>query len=198
MDTTFEFRGFRSLVCVLNCKLLLKENINVDKQKKILTMIMLLIVVAPLLLYTVYLVKQKLIQHQMLESLESSSLQIVSINSIDFKWEKANKEVIINGELFDVKSFEMKDGKVILKGLYDVEEKKLKNNYAKLFHQKNDNPSPLDKLLLKFIFATAILRNTIYTNWFSCFTKPSYFNYSQNLLTTISVVYTPPPNSWFL
>ncbi len=165
-----------------------------DKQKKILTMIMLLIVAAPLLLHTVYLVKQKLIQHQMLESLESTSLQIVSINSVDFKWEKANKEVIIKGELFDVKSFEVKDGKVILKGLYDVEEKNLKNNYAKLLHQKNDRPAPLDKLLLKFIFATALLKNTICINWFSCFTKPSYFNYSQNLLTTISVVFTPPPN----
>jgi hypothetical protein len=165
-----------------------------DKQKKILTIIMLLVVAAPLLLYTVYLVKQKLIQHQMLESLESSSLQTVSIKSIDFKWEKANKEVIINGELFDVKSFEMKDGKIILKGLYDVEEKNLKNSYAKLLHQKNGNPAPVDKLLLKFIFATAILKNTIYTNWFCSFTKPSYFNYSQNLLTTISVVFTPPPN----
>ncbi len=157
-------------------------------------MMMLLIVAAPLLIYTVYLVKQKLIQQQMLESLESSSLQTVTINSLDFKWEKANKEVIINCELFDVKSFEMKNGKVILKGLYDVEEKNLKNSFAKLLHQKNDNPAPLDKLLLKFIFATAILRNTIYTNWFCSFTKPPYFNYSQNLRTTASVVFTPPPN----
>jgi hypothetical protein len=163
-------------------------------RKKILAIVMLLLVVAPLFFCTAYLVKQKIIQHNMHERLEASSLQTIKVKQIDLRWEKMDKEAIVNGELFDVKYYTVKDGLVILTGLYDNAEKKLKNDFAKLLHKDDDSQAPLEKLLLKFIFASAIVNNIPEANIFKVCLKVEYCNYKQVSVFNSLVVFTPPPN----
>jgi hypothetical protein len=163
-------------------------------KKKILGSLMLFVVAAPVIFFTAYLVKQKLIQHKMAERLEASALITISISQADLKWEKEGSEAIVHGELFDVKSYIFKDGQVLLTGLYDYAEKKLKNDFAKIWHQKKDGQAPFEKLLLKFISTAAIIKSIDLENSFHYCVKLKYHTYQQVCVANSLVVFTPPPN----
>jgi hypothetical protein len=128
-------------------------------QKKILAFIALLLVAAPLFFFTGYLIKQKIIQHQMKEQLENASLQTIAVNKDAVTWVKKNKEVVINGELFDIKSYSVTGDKIILTGLYDAAENKLKKEFANLMQHKKNGSAPLEQLILKLIFAAVVNQN---------------------------------------
>lgn len=119
----------------------------------------LLLVAAPLFFFTGYLIKQKIIQHQMKEQLENASLQTITVDKANITWVKKNKEAVINGELFDVKSYVVAGDKVMLTGLYDAAENKLKKEFANLMQHKKNGSAPLEQLILKFIFAAVINQN---------------------------------------
>ncbi len=165
-----------------------------NNKKKILASVMLFVVAAPLLFFSVYMIKQKRIQHKMLERLEVSALVTITINQADLKWEKLGHEAIVLAELFDVKSYTIKDGQVILTGLYDYAEKKLKNDFAKMLHQKNDSQTPIEKLLLKFISTAAIIRSMVFDSSFHNFVKLEYHIYTQVCVLNSLVIFSPPPN----
>ncbi len=156
---------------------------------------MLLFVAAPFFLFVVFGVKQKIIQHQMLEQLESASLQTITINKVDITWVKKNKEIIVNGKLFDVKSYTVAGDKIILTGLYDDDEDKLKKEFANLMHQKKNEPAPLEQLVLKFILIAVINQNQ-QTNVFTCNqnTKLVYPFHSEVAVYQSVPVTNPPPN----
>src|SRR5258708_7390887 len=106
-------------------------------KKKILAFVMLLAVAAPLLFFAGFLLKQKLIENDMEEMLENTSLQTITVNITDIQWVKENKEAVIDGKLFDVKSSITKSDLVILTGLYDSEEDGLHEEFNNLVQQKN-------------------------------------------------------------
>lgn len=123
--------------------------------KKILTAALLLIVAVPLFFSAGFLIKQKLIQHQMKERLEKVSLQTVTLPLSDIRWIKKNKEISIDGNLFDVKSITVSGNNAIITGLYDFDENKLHKVVKNLFQQKSKQPSPFNNLVVKF-FSTPI------------------------------------------
>ena len=90
--------------------------------KKIFALALLFAVVAPLLFFAGYLVKQSLIQNEMEEQLETKALQTITTDLTGVQWLKKNKEVIIEGKLFDVKSYTITGNKIILTGLFDKDE----------------------------------------------------------------------------
>lgn len=163
-------------------------------QKKILAFAMLLLVAAPLFLFTAYLIKQKIIQHQMEEQLENTALQTILVNKADVKWTSENKEAIIDGQLFDVKFSTISNGKLLLTGLYDAAENKLQIQFAGLLRQQKDKSTPLEKLMLKYISAVAIVENLAFVNCFYNNLKLEYHNYNQVCIVNSQVVFTPPPN----
>lgn len=79
-----------------------------------------------------FLIQLKLIQHKAKEKLEKNMLHTIVLDKNEFNWYKKNKEISIDGKLFDVKSFSQTNGKYIFKGIYDHEEtalnKKLHNS----------------------------------------------------------------------
>ena len=79
-------------------------------KKKILAFAMLLLAAAPLFFILGHLVKREFVYHQMIEKLENNSLHTISIALADINWIKKNKEVMVDGKLFDVKSWEIIDG----------------------------------------------------------------------------------------
>lgn len=165
------------------------------KSKKILAFVLLLIVATPIFFFTGFLIKQKMIQHEMKEKLESSFLQTITVNLTDIKWVKKNKEVIIGDRFFDVKSYTIENDKIILTGLYDEAEKKLQKDFAGMLHQKKNETAPLEQLILKFIFTAAIKKNTIAQD-LPCNNKIKviYLTYNEAAVTLSQSVTTPPPN----
>jgi hypothetical protein len=164
-------------------------------QKKILAFTALLLVAAPLFFFTGYLVKQKIIQYQMKEQLENASLQTITVNKADITSVKKNKEVVIDGELFDVKSYVVAGDKIILTGLYDAAENKLKKEFTNLMQQKKNESAPLEQLILKFIFAAVINQNR-QTEVLACNQniKTVYPFYSEGPVYQSVPVTSPPPN----
>jgi hypothetical protein len=102
--------------------------------KKLLTVALLLIVAVPVFFSVAFVIKQKLIQHQMQERLEQASLQNISVPLSELNWVKKDREALINGQLFDVKSFSISGNTITLKGLFDDGEDyliaKLKNEVS--------------------------------------------------------------------
>jgi hypothetical protein len=165
------------------------------KSKKILAFVLLLIVATPIFFFTCFLVKQKLIQYEMKERLESSLLQTIIADQSDVKWVKKNKEVIIGDRLFDVKFYTIENNQMILTGLYDDAEKKLKKDFAGMLHQKKNESAPLEQLILKFIFTAAIKKTTISEDpFFSNYIGANYLFYNEVAVAQSHAVTTPPPN----
>jgi hypothetical protein len=164
-------------------------------QKKIMAFAMLLLIAAPLFLFVGFIVKQKIIQHQMLEQLEKTSLQTITVNKADILWAKKDKEVIINGKLFDVKSYVIAGDEIIVTGLYDTAENKLKKELTSLMHSKRNESAPLEQLILKFIFTAAINQNQQNELFFcSQNIKIIYPLHNEAAICQSLPVSTPPPN----
>jgi hypothetical protein len=168
-----------------------------NKLKKILPVVMLTLIAAPFLFFVCFVVQQKVQQHRMLEKLEHVSLQSISINKADIIWVKNSKEVLIGGELFDVKSYSFVNDKIILTGLFDKDEDALKKNYANKLYPNNKKSIPTDELVLKCMFFCAINNhNTINENFvFDINFNTNYFIFSQKSITQYLSIHTPPPNT---
>lgn len=65
---------------------------------------------------------QQWIRWEKIEELEHAKLIQVKVSRSSINWIKEGKELLIDGNLFDVKSIEEKYDQVILTGLYDHEE----------------------------------------------------------------------------
>jgi hypothetical protein len=158
---------------------------------------MLTLIAAPFLFFVCFLAQQKLQQHRMLENLENASLQTITINKIDVIWVKKNKEVLIEGELFDVKSYSTTDDKIILTGLFDKVEDALTKNYANKIHSSKNESTPINELVLKCMFACTIYNHNNCNENFavSINVDKKYFSFSQKSITQYLSVHTPPPNA---
>jgi hypothetical protein len=157
---------------------------------------MLTIMAAPFLFFVCFLVQQKIHQHHMLEKLEHASLQTISINKADLIWVKKNKEVLINGKLFDVKSYSTIHDKIFLTGLYDEEEETLKKDYANRLQSDKNQSTPINELVLKFVFAYPIVeQNNGKSRLVASNKETNYHCFSQDSINQYLSVSTPPPNT---
>jgi hypothetical protein len=158
---------------------------------------MLTLIAAPFIFFVCFLVQQKVQQHHMLEKLENASLQNISINKADLVWVKKNKEVLIDGKLFDVKSYSTINDKIILTGLFDKDEDAIKKNYANKLRSNKNESTPVSELVLKCMFAFTVNESTsddeIYI--LDNFEDKKYFLFSQKNIPQYISVHTPPPNA---
>ena len=156
---------------------------------------MLLAVAAPLVFFAGFLLKQKLIENDMEERLENASLQTFTVNPTQIQWVKENKEAVIDGKLFDVKSSITNGDKVILTGLFDNDEDDLHKEFSNFVQQKNSAASPLGNAVIKFLFPPLYTTtvNPLWQNSWQYITQDLFCNYQEkipeNYLSTIS----PPP-----
>ncbi|MGG9961594.1 hypothetical protein [Ferruginibacter sp. SUN106] len=121
-------------------------------KKKILAFVMLLAVAAPLFFFTGFWIKQKLIEHEMEERLETACLQTVTVKITGIQWLKENKEAVIDDKLFDVRYYTTKGNTIILTGLYDKDEDHLHEQLKNFMQQKNGASSPMSNVVVKFLF----------------------------------------------
>lgn len=146
---------------------------------KYFTFLLLLAIASPSLLFVYFSTELLFIRHQMEEQLEHQHLQTLELKKAELKWHKKGKEIEIGDRLFDIKEIKEKGELVIVKGLFDDEEKKIKKRIGLLEKQKNDENQLSHQVILKF--ATAQLY----------FESPgTEFTPSLRLLTTSLVIPT--------
>jgi len=153
-------------------------------------------VMAPVLIFTGFLVKQKYIQHQMHEQLERTSLSTITVNTTDITWLNEGKEAEIKGRLFDVKSVKASGGVITLTGLYDEKENELKEEFDGLIKEKKGDTSPLNEMVLKILFSPAINKSNSFTATPANTTAVTitYAAYSETEQAQYIAITTPPPN----
>jgi hypothetical protein len=162
--------------------------------KKILAAAMLISLAAPLFFLVAFFIKQQHIQHEMKERLEYASLQTITIKKAEFKWLKKNKEIIIDGQLFDVKSLIINNNEIIVTGLFDHDENKLEKVFSSVMHQKKNETAPINKLILKFILTPVFLKAQ--AAFVSCplrKTTSLYGFYQEAMVSQYYSIIVPPP-----
>lgn len=124
--------------------------------KRPITAFMLLLLLAvPLLFSVVILVKQQIAQHQRNEKFSKEILQTVTVSSSEIYWVKREKEILLNGKLFDVKSYSKNGNSISLTGFFDHKEDKLVQQIVRLALQKDHTGNPLSEPAIKFLFFPA-------------------------------------------
>ncbi len=155
---------------------------------------MLVSLTAPILFLIAFFIKQQHIQHEMKEKLEYASLQTITIKKSEFKWVKKNKEIIIDGQLFDVKSIVIYKDEIVVKGLFDDDENELEKVFSSVMHQKKNEPSPISKLILKFILTPVFIKNHVaYSPWLAPNVLTFFGYYDEDLTSQHFAIKTPPP-----
>lgn len=94
--------------------------------KKIISLFFILPGFAPLLFIIIFSLKQQAIRHRMKERMENQSLHGITLADNEIHWLKEEKEILVNGKLFDIKSISQNNGLTTFYGLYDEEETLLK------------------------------------------------------------------------
>jgi hypothetical protein len=168
----------------------------INKKTTAISITMMIIMAAPLLFYAGYFIKQKQIQSQMVSKLKHNILSTITIKQDDIKCVKSNKEILVNGRLFDVNSIVKKADCFEITGLFDVDEDLLQKELTDFNNQKNKGDSPINQLMKKYLSSDAFFHEPDFsfaTNVFGiqCF----YSTYSGNVIQQLLPVDSPPPKA---
>jgi hypothetical protein len=162
-----------------------------NQLRKILSFSLLLTGCIPVAFTLFFLIRQEMIQHEMKEKLEWQSLHIITLAADDVRWVN-KKEIWVDGKMFDVKSFSLKDGQYEFTGLFDEEETALAEQLKNKARQHNEpGNSPLAQLFqwLQAAYlnnATMLLSPGEAANLKYCFPPP-------DLTSPFKIIFTPPP-----
>jgi hypothetical protein len=105
--------------------------------KKISFFILFIAASAPLFLSAFFLTGRMVIRHEMREKMEKENVITIDIPANEFRWHKKNREIIINGKMFDVKSI-VKDKEIYhISGLFDENESILDEELRRMNEDKD-------------------------------------------------------------
>jgi hypothetical protein len=165
-------------------------------KKHIYAFPLLLLVLLPMVFCVYFLQQQHSIKEQMEEELEKSSLTTITILKSDVQWVEFGKELIIAGEMFDVKSVTKKNDSLVISGLFDTAEKALKHELASVLGKQKKSDTPLQQIIAQLLSPTILTQNNVeMESSFFLSTQKKYFTTTQNILSINLDITTPPPNS---
>jgi Ca2+/Na+ antiporter len=157
---------------------------------------LLLLVLLPMAFCVYFLQQQHSIKEKMEQELEKSSLTTLTIFKSDVQWVELGKELIVDGEMFDVKSVTQKNDSLVIKGIFDTAEKALKQELASVLDKQKNTNTPLQQLIAQFLSPIILTQNTIeLKTYVSISPQNKYFISTQNISSIYLENPTPPPNS---
>ena len=166
--------------------------------KKNICFFLLLLLTLPMLVAFCIEIKIKLVQHEMLEKMEQTHLQVISVDANQVQWKIKNKEIIIGDQLFDVKYAVYEGSKVNFYGLFDREESRLENIIEK--SMSGNESSKEIKKITRFLLQLQYLKN--HTNQFSIDLLLADHKFILKNIDIVSNQYlkiiAPPPKIFFL
>ena len=135
---------------------------------------------------------QLYLTHSAAERLEEQLLKTISISKDQFRWEKKGKEISIDGRMFDVKSFVLKEDEIIVSGIYDDQETAIHSMLAQQFGE-NHLLIRLLALTQFFFFVTTVFLHCI----FLIPPAPHFYFYANRYKNICRAIFTPPPRLHF-
>jgi cell division protein YceG involved in septum cleavage len=163
-------------------------------KKNITVLVLILLLAIPMLFAFVNIVKQQILHNTTKERYGKEILQTISIAKKNLHWVKKEKEVIIDGKYFDVKSYTTDGDNILLTGFYDLHEDKLVKQIKKLMQQKNGSNNPLNQSVVKYFFFP------IFTNQSNIdfeqhwkLTSSAFYSYTEDISEIYTPSFSPPP-----
>ncbi len=163
-------------------------------QKKIIAWGLLFLIAIPIFFSVSILVKQKVLHYQRDKKFEKEVLQTVIVSAENIYWVKPGKEILLDGKLFDVKSFTTKGNKISLLGFFDDKEDKLVQQIVQLEKQKSKSDNPFSNSAIKFLFFPVyIAQNEISFegSWKS--RSPQYYSFNEMIHSSPANPVIHPP-----
>jgi hypothetical protein len=157
-------------------------------KKTITAFILLLLLATPLVFTVLVLVKQQLVHYQRNEKFNKEILQTIHVSTAEINWVKANKEILYQGKLFDVKSYVINGSLISLTGFFDNKEDKLVKQIVKLVQPKHQSENALNEQTIKFLFFSAFSFNANEINWVA----RNWFFVTQQFYQFDEMIPTPP------
>ena len=145
-------------------------------------MVLLLLVAVPLFFSAGFILRQQVVKYQMRQQLDKTALQTVSLSADKAIWLNEKKELIIDGKLFDVKSWHIYKNKLTATGLFDKDEDQLNKKLKKIVDQKEQSQSPISHLLSDYFSSTVSSNSIDFTlkiSW--TYINIIDFNYSESI-----------------
>jgi len=112
--------------------------------KKISCYALLLAWLLPLLLIAVFHIRKTQMTERMEHRLEVEALQQVILPAAQVRWVKPGKEIMVEGRMFDIKSFRTENDRCYIVGLFDDEE-------TGLLEQMNSSGAGTGLLIIQFL-----------------------------------------------
>ena len=129
------------------------------------------------------------------QALENEQLQTLTVSQSDIKWLHPGKEMLINGRLFDVKSFKQIENTLEIKGLFDEKEESFQQLIISLFHHKQTGNSNTNTAIVNLFFQALFTDKSISfkINREDFLLKKKYFVFAETLVSSNSEILIPPP-----
>jgi hypothetical protein len=161
--------------------------------KKITASLFTLLGFAPLLFIIVTSIKQQEIHQIMKQQLETRMLRTITLAKKDANWVNEGKEILVDGRMFDVKSFKvLPTGEITFTGLYDDDETALVNNIRK--NQQNENNNSNGKLIIQlFQILEATIHNTASEILIATINNNHFPGIEERLASQFITILSPPP-----
>ena len=163
-------------------------------KQKITASFFLLIVAIPAIFSVIYLLKVASLHNSIEERMESEKLQTITLSAEKVYWIIKDKELLIEGELFDVKSYTLSEDSISLTGFFDAEETDVQEKFNNFTAQNSTSPLnefelELDFLFLPFYTNPAEDSNNEY--WFQL--SSHYHSFSERIpVSSASILIQPP------
>ena len=175
---------------------LLPSELKVRKgNKKIATIFLLVLALAPLFYVVTVQIKQHSIQQRMKEELEEKVLHSITLKSSQIHWIREGKEIAVGNKLFDVKSITYKkDGTAVIRGRFDEDETALVQQLQK--NQKENNSQGAKQLAQLFQLMLVMPESPPENNSLSFLLSSTRFPEIEPApVAAFKTILTPPPQA---
>ena len=154
-----------------------------------------LIVLLPCPYCFYFQLKHHLIREEMREKLQRENLQTITIQVNEFRWYEENREIVVDGTMFDVKSIVRRGNSYIITGLFDEAETELHIAMGRLQQREGEGPDPeLVSIVFAETFTPPSLSNAIGIAYDNDLSSHNVIT-DQQLYNTILSILSPPPRA---
>jgi hypothetical protein len=131
----------------------------------------------------------------MMERLEQAHLQTIEIPATSVQWHEEDREIIVDGKMFDVKSYHTIAGTVNIRftGLFDEAETELEEK-LKRFLQQNEKNDP-GKNVLAWLFFSPLHDGQALPHCYTFAANSLGHHLSEHIPHTDLSIPAPPPRS---
>lgn len=107
------------------------------------SLVLLIIVGLPGILFVGFSLQKQWHKMEMEEQLEQAALTTIQVPKASFQWYEEGKEILVEGQLFDVEFIQEEGDHYLIKGLFDEAEKKIDSQLADLLNKKQEKTNSI-------------------------------------------------------